>query len=130
MKNAITTLVAFVILFCSCNKSDDDPVVTLEGKWNVESTVYKEYVNNALISTTTAPADGTTFDFQKNGHLIITHPGNVVESLTYSILANSKVKIEDDTLDIKTLLASTASLFIRQDYAAGEYDEVLVNLKR
>jgi len=131
MKHVIVSLLAFVILFSSCDKKDKpEPTVSLAGKWKLESTVYKEYVNNALQSTTTAPADGTTFDFQSNGNVVITHPGNVIESFTYTILPNSKVKIEDDTFDIKNLLAATVSLYIRQDYAAGEYDEVMVNLKR
>ena len=129
MKKLLAISLMGMFLFTACDK--DNPVAepSLTGKWNVETIVTKEYENAVLINTNTEPGDGYKYDFQTNGNLLIssflnssTHP--------YSILPNSKVEIDGDIFEIRNLTASQVTLFFRQDYAPGEYDDLFINLKR
>ena len=117
-----------MVLFTACKK---DPAVepSLTGKWNVETIVTKEFQNSAIVNTNTEQGNGFKYDFQTNGSLLIssflngsTHP--------YLILPNSKVEIDGDIFEIRGLTASQVTLFFRQDYVAGEYDDLFINLKR
>ena len=128
MKKLLAFSLLGMVLFTACKK---DPAVepSLTGKWNVETIVTKEYQNAVLINTNTEPGAGFKYDFQTSGSLLIssflngsTHP--------YSILANSKVEIDGDIFEIRNLTASQVTLFFRQDYAPGEYDDLFINLKR
>jgi len=132
MKKFLTPLLAIVLLFTACGKDPvtAPPAASLVGKWTVDQHVIKEYVNNALVSSITIPGDGTTFDFQTNGNLVITHPGNVLETTPYTIQPNSKVNIGGDVMDIQGLTTTNVAMYLRQDYAPGEYDEVTVKLKK
>ena len=131
MKKFLTPLLAIVLLFTACGKDDPPaPAATLVGKWTLDQTIIKEYVNNAVVSSITIPSDGTTFDFQGNGNLVITHPGNVLESMPYTIQPNSKVNIDGDVFDVQSLTTTNVTIYHRQDLSAGEYDEVIVKLKR
>ena len=128
MKKLLAISLLGMVLFTACTKK---PVAepSLTAKWNVETIVTKEYRNAALINTNTEPGDGYKYDFQTNGNLVIssflnssTHP--------YSILPNSKVDIDGDIFEIRDLTTSQVTLFFRQDYVAGEYDDLFINLKR
>lgn len=128
MKKLFLLALASMTILFACKK--DEPEVSLKGKWTVNNIVLKEYLNGTLANTDTEPGDGTTLDFQDNGHVVITHPGNVIESLTYSIEPNSKVIIDGDLMEIRELTAGSVTLFMRRDYGGGDYDEVYLNLKR
>ena len=126
MKKLLAISLMGMVLFTACKK-DVEPSLT--GKWNVETIVTKEYRNAVLINTITEPGDGYKYDFQTNGSLLIisflngsTHP--------YSILPNSKVEIDGDVFEIRNLTASQVTLFFRQDYVPGEYDDLFINLKK
>ena len=128
MKKLLAISFIGIALFTTCKK---DPAVepSLTGKWNVETIVTKEYQNSAIVNTNTEQGNGFKYDFQTNGSLLIssflngsTHP--------YSILPNSKVEIDGDIFEIRNLTASQVTLFIHEDYAPGEYDELFINLKR
>jgi hypothetical protein len=128
-KLSILSLVIF-FAFTACNKEKDDVPLSLKGIWTVENSTIKEYINNTLDNTHIEPGNGATMDFQNNGHVVITYPGNSVESLNYEIKPDSKVEIDGDIFEIRNLTASNVTLFFREDYAPGEYDEVYINLKR
>lgn len=128
-KIALFSLFALLLL-SACKKDKDEPAVSLLGKWTIENAVVKEYVNGVLTDNYTEPGDGSTFDFQDNGHLVITSPGNSVESVNYSIKPDSKVEIDGEIYEIRNLTASAVTLYIREDYSPGEYDEISINLKR
>jgi hypothetical protein len=119
----------FVVAACNKNK-DESNAPSLAGKWTVENNVYKEYTGGSLSKTYTAPGAGAVMDFQDNGHVVITYPGYPIESLSYAIKHDSKVDIDGDIFEIRDLTASKVSLFLRQDYAPGDYDELYINLKR
>ena len=122
---------ALIISFVACKKDKDENIApTLMGKWSVENSITKEYMNGSLVGTYTEPGNGSTMDFQDNGHVIITYPGSPIESLTYSIKPDSKVEIDGDIFEVKNLSKSSVTLYLRQDYSPGEYDEVYINLKR
>ena len=128
-KITIICLVA-TTFFTACKKDKKETANSLVGKWTIENTIVKEYVNNSLVNTETTSGNGTTMDFQDNGHVVITYPGNPVESLDYVIKSGSEVEIDGDIFQIRDLNKASVSLFMRQDYSPGEYDEVLVNLKK
>jgi hypothetical protein len=117
-----------VILLAACKK-DKEETVSLLKKWTVESVVEKEYLDGTLTDTYTEPGNGATMDFQENGHLIITRPGNTNESLSYSMLPDSKVNIDGDIFEIKNLAKSGVILFAKEDIATWRY-ETFINLKR
>ena len=128
MKKLLAISLIGMVLFTACTKN---PVVepSLTAKWNVETIVTKEYENAVLINTNTEPGDGYKYDFQTNGNLVIT---SFLNSSThpYSILPNSKVEIDGDIFEIRDLTASQVTLFFRQEYVPGEYDDLFINLKR
>ena len=120
-----------MIQFVACRKDKEENVApTLMGKWTVENSVMKEYMNGSLASTYTEHGNGATMDFQNNGHVVITYPGNSVESLVYIIKPDSKVEIDGDIFEIRGLSAASVILYLREDYSPGEHDEVFINLKR
>lgn len=128
MKQLLALSMIVMILLAACKKDKDE--ISLKGKWNLENAIYKEYENGVLINTETEAGDGTTLDFQNNGNVVITSPGTPSESLSYTIKADSKVEIDGDTYEIRNLNASNVTLYIREDYAQGMYDEISLNLKR
>lgn len=127
MKKLLAISLIGMFVFAACKKPVEG--VSLTGKWNVETVVTKEYENSALINTNTEPGDGYKYDFQNNGSLLIT--GFLVgTTVPYTIMGNSTVVIDGDNFEIRNLTNSQVTLFIRQDYAPGEYDELFINLKR
>jgi hypothetical protein len=128
MKNILTISLLAVLVLTACKK-DKAPAPSLKGIWTIENFVTKEYMSGALNDTFTSPGNGGTIDFQSNGNVVITIPGSAVETYAYTIKPDSKVDIDGDIYEIRNLTASNATLFIRQDYGVGDYDEVSVNLK-
>jgi hypothetical protein len=131
MKQAFLLLLITTTLF-ACKK-DDDVVVPadpkLEGKWTINNIVTKEYTNNVLVNTTTEPGSGKSIDFQTNGTVVMAEPGSPAYTATY-VIAGSKVTIDGDIFDIQNLKQQSVTLYIKDAYAAGYYDEVFVNMTR
>ncbi len=124
MKKAFFLLLsAFAIISC---EKDKDPA--LQGKWNVQNVVYKEYANGTLVDSNTDPGNGMTIDFQDNGNVVITE-GTSVQSYSY-IIAGNKVTFDGDTYEIRDLGENNVTIYFRQDYSAGTYDEAFANLTR
>lgn len=129
MKKLLTLSLFAMFVFAACKK-DKIESPSLKGKWAIENNVYKEYLGGALSSTYTDPGAGATMDFQNDGHLVITYADNHTDMLSYTVQPNSKVDIDGDTFEIRNLTASNVTLFLRQDYGMGDYEEVYMNLKR
>jgi len=129
MKKLLAISLMGMFLLTACDKKNPAVEPSLTGKWNVETVVTKEYENAVLINTNTEPGNGYKYDFQTTGSLVIS---SLITATTmpYSIIANSKVQIDGDIFEVRNLTASEVTLFIRQDYAPGEYDELFINLKR
>ena len=127
-KNVIFCLVV-LLLFPACKKDKEENTVSLVGKWTVDNTTIKEHINGT-VNTDIEPCNGATIDFQDNGHVVLTYPGLPIESLVYVIKPDSKVEIDGDTFEIRNLSNATVTLYLREDYSPGEYDEVFINLKR
>ena len=130
MKKLLTAGLLSLFLFTACKKDTQPAPPSLKGKWTIENFVYKEYVGGALTDTYSEPGNGGTMDFQNNGNVVITIPGDPVNSAPYTIKPDSKVDIDGDIFEIRNLTTSNVTLFIREDYAPGEYDELYINLKR
>lgn len=129
MKSKLLLSLIVLILLSACKKKNEEVAISLKGKWTVENFAYKYYDNNVLNSTYTDAVSGTTFDFQNNGSLVITDPSGT-ETYPYNITSDSKVEFDGTIYEIKNLTANSVTLYIREDYAPGEYEEVSLNLKR
>ena len=127
-KNLVLSLIV-MILIGSCKKDKEDISISLKGKWTLENTITKDYDNGLLTDTNTEPGDGTTVDFQNNGNVVITSPGGI-ESFPYSIKSDSKVEINGDIAEVRSLTGSSVTLFSRDDFAPNQYEEVFLNLRR
>ena len=127
MKKTLLFSLLLITLFTACKK---DKEATLQSKWTIENVVVKEYFNGSLTNTTTVPGGGSTIDFQSNGSVVITAPGSPTETYPYTMQPGSKVSFDGDTFDIRDLTHSSVILYIRDDYAAGEYDETFINLRK
>ena len=131
MKTLTILTLAATIILASCKKDPptEKPVPSLQGKWDIESTIVKSYENSVLVNTISLPGNGATFDFQANGNVVMSHDG-VIESHPYTITSNSKVDIEGYIYEIRNLAASSVTLFLRDEYSPGNYAEVEQTLKR
>ena len=130
MKKLLTASLLTLVLFTACKKDPQPAAPSLKGKWTIENMLYKEYVGGSLDNTYTEPGAGGTIDFQNNGNVVSTIAGNAVQTSPYTIKPDSKVEIDGDIYEIRNLTAASVTLFIREDYAPGEYDESYINLKR
>ena len=130
MKQKLFLILVIMTLLGACKKDKPEPEISLKGKWIAESSTLKEYENGILIDEINEPGDGTTYDFQDNGHLVITSPSLPVESLPYTINPGSKVNIDGDIVDIQNLSASKVTLYFKDDYGQGDYIEISLKLKR
>ena len=128
MKKTLLLSLIATILLVSCKK--DKKELSIKGKWTVDNFGYKEYVNNTVTSTTTVPGSGTALDFQDNGNVVITFAMATPESYRYTMITDSKVEFDGDTYEIRNLTATSVTLFTREDFAPGEYDELSINLKK
>ena len=126
MKKTLLFSLALMILMAGCSKDDD---ATIRGKWKVQSSVLKEYMNNSLVDTETAPGDGTTLDFRSNNELVITSPGSV-ETETWNMVSDNVIEFFGVQFEIRDLKESSVTLFNREDYGPGQYDEVYIYLVR
>lgn len=115
-----------MVLLSACKKDKD---ASLQNKWTMENVVIKEYINSTLTNTTTIPGGGATLDFQSNGNVVVTQPGST-ETYPYTLQPGSKVEFDGDIYEIRNLTHSGVTLFTREDYSPGEYDEVFINLKK
>jgi hypothetical protein len=131
MKTTTLVALAAIIVLTSCKKdpAKEEPVPSLKGKWNVESTIIKSYENSALVNTTTVSGNGAIFDFQTNGNVVMSHDG-VIESHPYTITSDSKVDIEGYIYEIRNLTALSVTLFLRDESSPGNYAEFEQTLKR
>ena len=130
MKKLLTASLLTLVLFTACKKDPQPAVPSLKGKWTIENMLYKEYLGGSLDNTYTEPGAGGTIDFQNNGNVVSTIAGYPVQTSPYTIKPDSKVEIDGDIYEIRNLTATSVTLFIREDYAPGEYDEAYINLKR
>jgi hypothetical protein len=104
MKRIIVFCLVFITIFSACKKENSP---TLPGKWTIENTVVREYVNNMLDDTYTEQGDGTKIDFQNNGHEVITYPDNSVESFPYTHLTCAHRRERSLRLTLRRVSAAT-----------------------
>ncbi len=120
------------ILFSACKK-DDAPATTaqkLQQKWIFEKTYshgveagFPEY-RDTLIGVA-----GEYVDFRTN-NLVISYVDGVYDTLTYSIISDSKLILDGDTTDIQVLDDTQCRLYSKSVYSATNYDEFTVFLKK
>jgi len=130
MKHKLLLTLVIMTILGACKKDKPEPEISLQGKWTLENAIVKDYEKGVLIDEVNEPGDGTTYDFQDNGHLVITSPSFPVESVPYTINPGSKANIDGDIVDIQNLSASKVTLYFKDDYGQGDYVEIFLKLKR
>jgi hypothetical protein len=124
MRKLVSLAFLIAILFASCKKEKDP---SLQGLWNIDNVTYKYYINNTL-DDTDVDLSGGTLEFKSDGTAVLNYMGDT-DTSSYTITGD-KVSFDGDTYDIKTLTDDNATLYIKETYAPGEYDELFVNLSR
>jgi hypothetical protein len=132
MKRTLFLGLVLTILFAACKKDPVETQLTLKGMWSLDSIISKEYFNGALLYDYGQSGDGAKLDFQANGNLVVSNasgtPGNT-QTVQYSI-SGSNVTIDGDSHEIRSLTASTVTLYRRDNYSANEYEDIYLKLKR
>ena len=126
MKKILLSLLIISVAFIGCKKDDD---ASLRGEWEISQTVYKYYINNRLDDTETEQGDGTRLDFQSGGRLVITDAFGDQTIADYSINGD-EVEIDGVEFEIRNLTDDSATLYVKDDYGAGEYEELFIYLER
>lgn len=108
-------------------KKDEDP--TIRGKWDVDSITIKEYFNNQLDDSYSLPGDGISMDFQSNGNLVIDDGSGSTTTVNYTVSGNN-LTIDGESYEIRNLTDSKATLYYKETYGPGEYDETFIYLER
>lgn len=126
MKKTLFLGLIVIILLAACTDKPES-LVTLKGKWNLENIVTYQYDNGILTNTTIQPGNGTTYNFQNNGILLILSPFGTEHP--YTIISVSQINIDGDLFQISTLTGTQAILFIRKDFV-NQYQLMFINLKR
>lgn len=127
---AITAFSA--ILFSACKK-DDVPATTaqkLQQKWNFEKTIdhgvqtgFPEY-RDTLIGVA-----GEYVDFRTD-NLVYSFVDGTYDTVSYSIISDSKLIVDGDTTDIQVLDNTQCRLYSKTYSSATDYFEFTVFLKK
>ena len=128
MKQKLLLALMAIMLLAACKK--DKKEISLVGKWTLENTIEKEYVNGAVVTEDIQPGDGTTVDFQSNGHVVATDKLGNVDSRPYTIMPDSKVEVDGDVFAMQNLTAASVTLYRKETLTANYYLEITIHLKR
>jgi hypothetical protein len=74
---------ALVLVAVGCNRFDDPMVIEGVGTWNIVSKVTQINQNGVLVLDSTATGALGTLAFERSGRAILTHPSNLLDTLTW-----------------------------------------------
>lgn len=132
MKKIISSIAVAILLLSvpACNKKDT-PQTTQQkilGKWILVTDVYNDhYLGADHISTQTGTANDYA-EFKSDGNVYSSVSG-FTNTTTYSIVSDTKINIDGDVYDIKTLTTNALILYIKNVYGA-DYDEETITFKK
>jgi hypothetical protein len=131
MKKILFPLIIAVLTVTACKKDKSEvQAPTLTGKWGIANMLNKEIVNGATMYSdnyTGTAADYMEFKTDNTLSYFVDGFGLI---LSYQILPDNKLKIEDDIFTIQSLTKNSASLILKESYGTNTYDEITINLKR
>ncbi|MEO6638709.1 MAG: hypothetical protein ABIN25_10545 [Ginsengibacter sp.] len=132
MKKALlfAATILFSLCFLSCKKNKNETVAEkLQHKWLIENTI-ENYHDASGDDITTTPGTSADFvDFNANG-TYTSHSDGYDDNGIYSVVNDTQLSIDGDTITIKTLTDKKLVLYSKFDYSTTDYDEFTINLKR
>ena len=137
MKKFITSIAAATILICSmpgCKKSSDTqqpPQTTLQkiqAKWFLATDVYNDHYSGTDHIVTQLGANDYV-EFKTDGNVFSSVSGST-NTTTYSLISDTKLKVDTDIYDIKTLTSNSFILYIKTLYSGSDYDEETITFKK
>jgi hypothetical protein len=111
----------FIAASCSKEKQIERRLTSKDGKWNISSYSYTEYVNDVQVGATTSLSNVGTMEFKSGGSGVITFsiPGEPVETSNFT-WSNSSDQItvtsDGETSIMKILEQSKKEMKLEQTY--------------
>lgn len=141
MRKSILIVTAFIALFVSCKKEEskssttETPLTTaqlVQNKWSLVNVLDINYVGATTtidyIDTLVVGGPNDYIDFKPNNLAYLLAQGEY-DTLTYSIVSDSKIILDDELLDIAKLTKNEFVISFSERTKAPYYDNV-INLKR
>lgn len=125
----ISFLILGIILFNACKKDKPSQKDLLLGTWNISSLESKTIQNNQVTEVFNyAGKDGDLITFKNDNTVSYVLDGEK-DNMTFEILPNNKLLIDEDVYIINTLTKNLCALTLKIGDDKN-YDEQVVNLKR
>jgi hypothetical protein len=135
MKKLITTLLAASFLLIAIPACKKDPVAEktqkerITGKWMFETVTGNDHYSGTDHPTYAVGGSSDYMDFRSDGMVLTSFSGNT-DNVAYSFPSETVIIIDGDAFDIKTFTQNQFTMYRKQNYGGGDYDEVTVTLKR
>jgi hypothetical protein len=131
MKKLLFLAIAAMALFSACKKKNVERTTAekIAGPWNFKNLVYNEYYSNANHIFTTNAVSGDYFDFRADGK-VYSKMASQRDTAAYSIVSDTKIKIDGLDFDIKTLTDNQFLIYNKDVINTTSYDETTLTLTR
>ena len=130
IKKTMIFLLAGAAVFTACKKTETTLTTTQKvlGKWTYVSEVGSETYQGTTKPTSYTGAAGEYVDFRTDGKTY-TYTGGSYDTSTYKIISDNLIKVDSDTLQIKTL--TTTSFVVYGKKVTPQYSsESTITLKK
>ena len=125
MTNAVGLVLLLTFFFIACKKDDKKTTAQkIEGTWKIDSDVTHAFVNNVHYYDTTFAEPGSTIEFRKDGKVYSIYQ-NSKDTSTYSLSGDTKIIIDDEPYDIKTLNSNTFEISTKEVQGQNYAEEIL-----
>ena len=124
---SVVLLAAFALASCKKDKEKTTQEKIL-GKWNIASIVDNDFYSGASHINTYTGVSSDYLEFRSDGTVFVSFSG-ITNTSHYGLIGDTKIWIESDNYDIKTLTDNQFSLYSRDDFGADYYESTM-NLRR
>lgn len=127
--NSVVLVVLITFIFAACKKHDQKTTAEkIEGTWKIHSDITDTYVNNTHYYDTTLAQPGSTVEFRKDGKVYSVYQ-NSKDTSTYTLSGDTKIIIDDEPYDIKTLNSNTFEISAKEVHGQNYVEETLKLIK-
>jgi hypothetical protein len=118
-----------VVTLASCKKQKEKTTQEkISGKWNIVSIVDNDYYSGSSHVTTYTGTASDYLDFKNDGTVFVSFTG-ITNNSNYGLIGDTKIWIENDNYDIKTLTDNQFVLYSKDSYGSDYYESTMT-LKR
>jgi hypothetical protein len=100
----------------------------ISGRWSIVSIVDNDYYSGSSHITTYTGTAADYLEFKNDGTVFVSFTG-ITNNSHYGLIGDTKIWIESDNYDIKTLTDNQFVLYSKDSYG-NDYYESTMNLKR